>query len=84
MRPEKLRALCRPDEPLEHTLSLISKALAAEPLLDLQLAELLQARSPNKALDQASVLRILEVLDRVSTELAWCARLAICWGMRTR
>ncbi|MGC9946699.1 MAG: bacteriohemerythrin [Bryobacteraceae bacterium] len=67
MRPEKLRALCRPDEPLEHTLSLISKALAAEPLLDLQLAELLQARSPNKALDQASVLRILEVLDRVST-----------------
>jgi len=67
MRPERIRALCSPDEPLEHAVSRVSKAMATEPLLDVQLAELLLGRGSDAALDQVTSLRILEILDRVST-----------------
>lgn len=67
MRPEKIRALCCPDEPLEHTLSLVGEAMEAEPFLDVQLAEFLLGRNSRAAQDQPIALRILEVLDRVST-----------------
>jgi hemerythrin-like metal-binding protein len=41
--------------------------MATEPLLDVQLAEVLLGRSSDPAPDQATSLRILEILDRVST-----------------
>jgi len=67
MRPQNIRALCCPDEPLEHSLSLVATAMEAEPFLDVQLAELVLGRSADEALDGPMALRILEVLDRVST-----------------
>jgi hypothetical protein len=66
MHPDKIWALCSPDDSLEHTVSLVKKAMEAEPFFDVQLAELLLGRSSQMALDQPSALRLLEVLDRVS------------------
>jgi HEAT repeat protein len=66
MHPEKIRALCSPDDSLETTLSLVRKAMEAEPFFDVQMAELLLGRSSDQAVDQPRALRILEVLDRVS------------------
>jgi HEAT repeat protein len=66
MHPDKIRALCSPDEPLEHALSLVRTAMEAEPLFDVQIAELLLGRSSDKPIDQLSALRMLEILDRVS------------------
>jgi hypothetical protein len=40
--------------------------MEAEPLLDVQMAELLLGRSSHEALDRPRALRILEILDRVS------------------
>jgi len=66
MRPDRIRELIRPDEPLEHTLSLVRKAMEAEPLFDVQMANLLLGRSSGEKLDQPRALRMLEVLDRLS------------------
>ena len=66
MRLEKIRELCCPDGPLEHAVSIVRKAMETDPLLDVQLANLLLGRSSQEALDPPSALRILEVLDRVS------------------
>jgi len=66
MHPDKIRALCSPEPPLEHTVSLVRKAMEAEPFFDVQMANLLLGRSSDQALDQPRALRILEVLDRVS------------------
>ncbi|MGA3044066.1 MAG: HEAT repeat domain-containing protein [Bryobacteraceae bacterium] len=66
MHPDKIRALCSPGEPLEHTVSLVRTAMEAEPLFDVQMAELLLGRSSDEAVDQRIALRILEILDRVS------------------
>jgi len=85
MHPDKIRALCSPDEPLDQTISLVSKAMEAEPLLDAQLANLLLGRSSHQALLQPTALRILEVLDSVSqgTRLAGRSKAALVIGHRT-
>jgi HEAT repeat protein len=66
MRADKIRELCSPEQPLEQTVSLVRKAMEAEPFFDVQMANLLLGRSSAEALDQLRALRILEVLDRVS------------------
>jgi len=66
MHPDKIRALCSPDQPLEHTISLVRTAMEGESLFDVQMANLLLGRSSDEAVDQTTALRILEVLDRVS------------------
>jgi len=65
MQPEKIRALCSPDRPLEHTVLLVKELMKLDRYLDVQMAELLLGRS-NFALDQRCAMRALEVLDQIT------------------
>lgn len=66
MQPEEIRALCAPDLPLEQTVSLVKELMKANRYLDVQMAELLLGRSSARAVNQATALRILEILDQVT------------------
>jgi len=68
MAPRQILALCSADEPFEKTVSVLKAAMRTEPSLDIQITNLLLGLTNAPALDKRLAMRMLEILDKVSSE----------------
>ena len=68
MAPKQILALCSPDEPFEKTVALVKAAMRTEPSLDIQMTNLLLGLTNAQAPDKRVAMRMLEILDQVSSE----------------